>query len=129
VASNKLHELGLRSSPLSLHLGFCSSDYDFALFLNITPHGCIMLSLYVDNIIITGDDVDGIAKLKMQLRRKLEMNDLGSLHYFLGIEVAYSPRGYLLSQSKYIVNVLEHACLSDTRTIDTPLKLNEKCLL
>ena len=88
-----------------------------------------MLSFYVDNIIITGDDVDGIAKLKMQLRRKLEMNDLGSLHYFLGIEVAYSPRGYLLSQSKYIVNVLEHACLSDTRTIDTPLKLNEKCLL
>ena len=80
-------------------------------------------------MIITRDDVDGMAYLKLHLARQFEMKHLGSLNYFRGIEVAYSPRGYLLSQSKYIVNVLEHACLSDTRTIDTPLKLNEKCLL
>ena len=44
------------------------------------------------------------------------MIDLCFFRYFLGIEVAYSSRGYLLSQQKYIDNLLEHATLSDPAT-------------
>jgi hypothetical protein len=77
-------------------------------------------------MIITGDDINGISVLKTELARRFEMKDLGYLRYFLGIEVAYSPRGYLLSQSKYVANILERARLTDNKTVDTPIEVNAR---
>ena len=63
--------------------------------------------LYDIDISITGDDVDGIAALKIEFACCFAKKDLASLHYFLGIEVASSPKGYILSQSKYRVDIFE----------------------
>ena len=54
------------------------------------------------------------------------MKDLDSLRYFLSTEVTYLPIGYLLFQSKYIVDILEQARLTNNKTVDTLIKVNTK---
>jgi hypothetical protein len=84
------------------------------------------MSLYVDDMIIIGDDIDDISVLKTDLATQFEMKDLGYFRYFLGIEVASSPRGYLLSQLKYVADILELARLTDNKIVDTLIKVNAK---
>ena len=107
-------------------LGFVSNSHDSALFIKSTDVGRIILFLYVDDMIITGDDIDGISVLKTKLARQFEMKDLDSLWYFLGIEVAYSPRGYLHFQTKYAVDILERARLTDNKIVDTLIEVNAR---
>lgn len=84
---NKLLELGLPSSVIG-DFGFTSSPYDSALFVRKTERGSILLFLYVDDMIITGDDLAGISDLKQSLSAHFEMKDLGSFSYFLGLEIS-----------------------------------------
>ncbi|XP_048426966.1 uncharacterized protein LOC125471095 [Pyrus x bretschneideri] len=51
------------------------------------------LIIYIDDMIIIGDDFDGILKLQGNLATEFEMKTLGDLKYFLGVEVAYSSKG------------------------------------
>ncbi|XP_042436857.1 uncharacterized mitochondrial protein AtMg00810-like [Zingiber officinale] len=77
-------------------------------------------------MIITDDDFNGIESLKFELAHCFAMKDLRLLRYFLGIEIASSPKGYLLSQSKYIADLFERAHLTDNRIVDTPLETNAR---
>ena len=105
-------------------LGFTSSPHENALFIRKSERGVVLLLLYVDDMIITGDDVDGISDLKASLHRTFEMKDLGSLSYFLGLEVISTDDGIYLSQAKYASDLLARAGITDSRTESTPLEPN-----
>uniref|UniRef100_A0A2N9G4E2 Integrase catalytic domain-containing protein n=1 Tax=Fagus sylvatica TaxID=28930 RepID=A0A2N9G4E2_FAGSY len=106
--------------------GFTSSSYDSALFIRHTFTGITLILLYVDDMIITGDDTTGICDLQKFLSQQFEMKDLGTLSYFLGLEVTSSYDGYYLSQAKYASDLLSKAGLTDSKTVSTPLELNVK---
>jgi hypothetical protein len=103
--------------------GFFASAHDPALFVHVSPHSQTLL-LYVDDMIITGDDREYIAFVKARLSDQFLMPDLGPLRYFLGIEISSIPEGFFLSQEKYIQDLLDRASLTDHRTVETPMELN-----
>ena len=78
---------------------------------------------------ITGNDSEGIAKLKLFLQDRFHIKDLEKLRYFLGIEVARSKQGICLSQRKYVLDMLEEAGLLGGRPIDVPMDPNRKLLI
>ncbi|XP_028078567.1 uncharacterized protein LOC114280407 [Camellia sinensis] len=101
--------------------GFISSSYDSAPFVRTTIHGTTFLLLYVDDMIITGDDAAGILSLKQYLNRQFEMKDLGTLNYLLGLEISYDSTGYYLLQAKYASYLLAHVGLTGCKTTSTPV--------
>ncbi|XP_028105052.1 uncharacterized protein LOC114304078 [Camellia sinensis] len=75
-------------------------------------------------MILTGDDVHGIFALKKSLGEHFEMKDLGTLTYFLGLEISSNSDGYYLSQAKYASDLLAKAGLTNSKTVSTPLEPN-----
>ena len=106
--------------------GFTSSPHDTALFVRRSSAGITLILLYVDDMIITGDDSAGIHSLQHFLSQYFEMKDLGTLSYFLGLEVTSSSDGYYLSQTKYASDLLFKAGITDNKTVSTPLEYNAK---
>jgi len=82
--------------------------------------------MYVDDIIITSDDEREIIRLKENLSKEFEVKDLGQLKYFLGIEIARNPKGIVLSQRKYILDLLSETGMLGCRPVSTLIDLNHK---
>ncbi|KAJ9539426.1 hypothetical protein OSB04_032159 [Centaurea solstitialis] len=84
--------------------GFKQSNSDHTLFLKRKGKFVTCLIIYVDDMIITGNDKEEITKLKEGLFTEFEMKDLGELKYFLGIEVLRSKQGIFICQKKYVLD-------------------------
>ena len=82
--------------------------------------------MYVDDIILTRDDVREMNRLKTSISSTFEIKDLEPLRYFLGMEVARSKKGIVVSQRKYVLDLLKETSMSGCRPVDTPIDPNQK---
>ena len=90
-----------RFSKAMTIMGYNQSQGDHTLFINHSKLGVVTtLLVYVDDIIVTRNDLKEREALRCQLANEFEIKDLGKLKYFLGIEVAYSKRAIFISQHK-----------------------------
>ena len=79
------------------------------------------LIVYVDDIVITRSDQDGIRKLKQHLFSHFQTKYLGKLKYFMGIEIAQSNSDVAMSQRKYVLDILEETGMLNCKPVDTPM--------
>lgn len=128
---------GLKQAPrawfiklsTALHqLGFYGSKTDPSLFILNSPGSLIYLLVYVDDIIITGNNSTAIATIVDRLNTLFALKDMGQLHYFLGVEVVHKGADLVLSQRKYIREILHRAGLADCKPLATPMSTSHVLL-
>ncbi|KAK3025988.1 hypothetical protein RJ639_042145 [Escallonia herrerae] len=85
-----------------------------------------ILIVHADEIILTGDDIAEIERLKQCLASEFEIKDLGSLMFFLRMEIARSKKGIVVSQRKYAIDLLKETGTSWCHPAEIPMDLNQK---
>jgi len=124
---------GLKQSPRAwferftqamVSMGYRQSQGDHTLFIKHSISGGVaILIVYVDDIIITGDDLVERDILRRRLSAEFEIKEPGKLKYFLGIEVAHSTKGIFISQQRYILDLLKETKMVDCKPCETPIDL------
>ncbi|GMP33402.1 hypothetical protein CsSME_00006737 [Camellia sinensis var. sinensis] len=108
-------------------MGFVQCHSDHTCFIRRNSAGqCIVLLVYMDDIILTDNDSIGIDKVKWDLGHTFDIKDLENLKYFLGIEVARSQQEISLSQRKYTLDLLKDTGMLGCKPASTPIVPNAK---
>jgi hypothetical protein len=108
-----------RFSLFVLNLGFLLNQADSFLLVHHTTADTVYLLLYVDDMVLTGNNPNLIKTLITRLSKEFVMKDLGSLHCFLVVEVQHDSHDLFLSQTKYALDLLQRADMVEAKTIAT----------
>ncbi|RVW13589.1 Retrovirus-related Pol polyprotein from transposon RE1 [Vitis vinifera] len=106
--------------------GYSQSDADHSLFTWTQGSSITVVLVYVDDLLIAGNDLTIITDLKTFLADQFKLKDLGTLKYFLGLEMARSPSGIFLSQRKYALDILADFGTLGSRPTSCPMKQHLK---
>lgn len=104
--------------------GFSQSKSDYSLFTKGSGKSFVAFLVYVDDIILTGSSSQEICKVKEFLHSHFMLKDLGSVKYFLGLEISRSQQGLFLSQRKYCLQILEDTEFLNSKPAIVPMEPN-----
>jgi hypothetical protein len=104
------------------------SQADHHVFFKKTRIRVVILVVYVDDIVITRNDKEGIQILINHLSSSFLTKNLGKLRYVLGIEVGKSNAGINLSQKKYTLDILQDTGYLGSKPVATPMEPNLKLM-
>jgi hypothetical protein len=110
-------------------MGFLQSQADVSLFHYHNGSVTMFLLVYVFDIIVASSLPTAVTALLRDLKGDFTLKDLGSLHYFLGIEVHHTSIGIHLSQAKYTADILNCAGMVSCKGVTTLLPSKSKLLV
>ncbi|KAK2985951.1 hypothetical protein RJ640_017579 [Escallonia rubra] len=104
-----------------LQAGFLKSVSDASLFIYSKDSVTAYFLVYVDDIILTGNDIEFLDSFVKNLDLRFSLKDLGPLHHFLGVEVIPTPGGLFLSQHRHINDLLNNFSMTGAKEVNTPM--------
>ncbi|GMI71503.1 cysteine-rich RLK (RECEPTOR-like protein kinase) 8 [Hibiscus trionum] len=93
---------------------------------SIMQRELLFFLVYVDDIVLTGNNIDFIAHFTNILSTKFALKDMGLHIHFLGIEAISTPTGLFLSQAQYISDILAQFQMENAKAISTPMSSSNK---
>jgi hypothetical protein len=107
--------------------GFVKCPHEATLFVkNDDKHNWLIISLYVDDLIFTGNDSSMFQSFKESMMNTFDMTDLGKMRYFLGIEVTQNEQGIFMCQEKYAKEILERFNMEKSNSVCSPIVAGTK---
>ncbi|XP_042973211.1 uncharacterized mitochondrial protein AtMg00810-like [Carya illinoinensis] len=104
----------------------CQSKSDYSLFIKHTTSSFTALLVYIDDIIVMSLNHTSTDEVKKLLSTKFKIKNLGSLKYFLGMEIARSKNGIQICQTKYTLDILSEMGLLVAKPSPLPMEPNIK---
>ncbi|KAK9061154.1 hypothetical protein SSX86_018334 [Deinandra increscens subsp. villosa] len=104
--------------------GYIRSSNDYSLFSKTMGTSVVYLAVYVDDILLTGNNDDEILALKQFLDATFRIKDLGFLNYFLGMEVLSHDSGIIMTQRKFAKDLVAEFLPTDIPVVSCPLPPN-----
>lgn len=89
-------------------------------------HVFLCVLVYVDDLMITGNNLESLRKFKSHLSSCFHTKDLGPLKYFLGIEVAQNNQGIYLCRCKYAFNIHTDTDMLASKSSSLPMEQNHQ---
>jgi len=108
-----------------IRFGYKQSHADDTMFIKQFVDKITILIVCVNDIVVTGNDVEEMSQIKARLSKEFEIKNLASLRYFLGIEIARS-KGMFVSHREYILDLLAEVRMLGCRPADSPIEANHK---
>ena len=101
---------------------------EVTLYMKYVDKHKLIVSLYVDDLLITRDKEQLVEEFKANMKDKFKMNELGLLTYFLGIEVTQSMQGYFLCQKRFTLKLLNKFVMENYKLVSAPMVLGQKLI-
>ena len=124
---------GLKQAPKQWHdkfdhvlisNGFSINDVDKCIYNKVENNPCIIICLYVDDVLIFGTNLQVVIITKSFLKLKFDMKYLGEIEVILGIKITRILNGLNLSQEHYIEKILKRFEHFDCKPVSTPYDPN-----
>ncbi|RVW34319.1 Retrovirus-related Pol polyprotein from transposon TNT 1-94 [Vitis vinifera] len=126
---------GLKQAPKQWHNkfdhvlvtnGYSINDADKCIYNKYEDNTCVVICLYVDDILIFGTNLEVVCENKKFLGSKFDMKDLGEVEVILGIKITRIPNGLKLSQEHYVEKILRKFEHFDCKPVSTPYDPNSQ---
>ncbi|KAG6404541.1 hypothetical protein SASPL_136790 [Salvia splendens] len=106
--------------------GFTKCAHEHALYVKSKGNDVLIVCLYVDDLIFTGNNLSMFEEFKKVMTDEFEMTDIGLMAYYLGVEVKQLEDGVFITQEHYAKEILKKFKMEDCKPINTPVECGVK---